>query len=370
MRHLIRANLGLLAAGVATFVLMGAAQSLLGSALPVFSDTFTLTKAQSGWLVSAFWLGCSAAVAFMYLRGQGIGPRHALALMAAGSGLVAAGPGWPLTLVGSAVFGAGYGMATVVFNPRVLAAFGGHGTAMLSLLNATFGVGAIVAPLAFVALGQDPQLAFGTCAALAAAIWLIAGSKKGETNLAGGPRGPFRPPFAFLLFAVFGIGLEASLGGLGPTALIASGVPQERASELLSAFFVAFLGARVVLIFTAHLVEPFRLYTGAMTGAAGFAAFAALVDPSIGFVGLGTCTALFFPGFYVAASKRIGDDPRTAPLIIAAGLVGGILAPPILSALMPMLGPRGFFWLILVIATTTAAAAWTVSIRPARKTAA
>lgn len=370
MRHFIRANFGLLAAGVATFVLMGAAQSLLGAALPVFATGFALTKAQSGLLVSAFWVGCTAAVAFMYLRGQGIGPRHALALMAAGSGVIAAGPGWSLTLLGSAVFGAGYGMATVVFNPRVLTAFGRHGTAMLSLLNATFGIGAIAAPLAFVALGQDPRLAFGTCAVLAAAIWLIARSDKGEARPDGASRGPFHPPFAFLLFAVFGIGLEASLGGLGPTALIASGVPQERASELLSAFFVAFLGARVVLIFTAHLVEPFRLYTWAMTAAAGFAALAAVVSPAMGFVGLGACAALFFPGFYVAASKRIGDDPRTAPLIIAAGLVGGILAPPILSALMPMLGPRGYFWLILAIASTTAVAAWAVSVRPAGRTTA
>lgn len=370
MRQLIRANLGLLVAGVATFVLMGAAQSLLGAALPVFAEGFALTKAESGLLVSAFWVGCAAAVGFMYLRGQGIGPRHALALMAAGSALMAAEPGWMLTLLGAAVFGAGYGMATVVFNPRVLAAFGRHGTAMLSLLNATFGIGAIAAPLVFVALEQDPRLAFGACAALAVAIWLAAGAAKGEAAAAPGPRGPFRPPFAFLLFAVFGIGLEASLAGLGPTALIATGIAQDRASELLSVFFAAFLGARVVLIFTAHLVQPFRLYTGAMVAAAGFAALAVLLSPSLGFVGLGACAALFFPGFYVAASKRIGDDPRTAPTIIAAGLVGGIFAPPILSALMPHLGPRGFFWLVLVIAAATAAAALVEAGRQSRPAAA
>lgn len=365
MRHLIRANLGLLVAGVATFVLMGAAQSLLGAALPVFAEGFSLTKAESGLLVSSFWVGCAAAVGFMYLRGQGIGPRHALALMAAGSALMAAEPGWAATLLGAAVFGAGYGMATVVFNPRVLAAFGRHGTAMLSLLNATFGIGAIAAPLVFVALGQDPRLAFGACAALAVAIWLAAGTGAGEAASSPGPRGPFRPPLGFLLFAVFGIGLEASLAGLGPTALIASGIPQQRASELLSVFFAAFLGARVVLIFTAHLVQPFRLYAGAMCAATGFAALAVAISPAVGFVGLGACAALFFPGFYVAASKRIGDDPRTAPTIIAAGLVGGILAPPLMSALMPHLGARGFFWLVLAVAATTSAAALVVARRPA-----
>lgn len=366
MKHLLRANLGLLVAGVSTFVLMGAAQSLLGSALPVFAQGFALTKAQSGLLVSSFWVGCAVAVGFMYLRGRGIGPRHALALMAAGSLLVALGPGWGLTLIGAATFGAGYGMATVVFNPRVLAAFGHHGTAMLSLLNATFGIGAIAAPLVFVALDQDPRLAFGICAALAAAIWLAAGgSGQGAATPAAAPA-PFRPPFAFLLFAVSGIGLEASLVGLGPTALIAAGLVDQRASELLSMFFVAFLGARVVLVLTAHLVEPFRLYTGAMTLAAVLAALAVAASPAAGFVALGACTAMFFPGFFVAASKRIGDDPRTAPLIIAAGLVGGICTPPVLAALMPQLGPRGFFWLVLVITSVTAVAALAVALRPAR----
>ena len=40
-----------------------------------------------------------------------------------------------ITLVGALVFGAGYGCATAIFNPRMLQAFGPRGPAMLSLLN-------------------------------------------------------------------------------------------------------------------------------------------------------------------------------------------------------------------------------------------
>jgi uncharacterized membrane protein YeaQ/YmgE (transglycosylase-associated protein family) len=59
---------------------------------------------------------------------------------------------------------------------------------------------------------------------------------------------------------------------------------------------------------------------------------------------------MFFPCIYVAASGTMQGHPRTAVAIIAAGLVGGIFAPIVLSPLMPMLGERGFFWLIAAVA--------------------
>ena len=175
MLNLIRAHAALLFAGVATFVMMGAGQSLFGPTLPVYARLYALEDGQSGLLVSVLWVGCFLGVALMYLRGGVIGPRHALAAMALGAAGMAAIPGWGLTLVAAAVFGVGYGMSTAVFNPRVMRAFGRHGPSMLSLLNATFGVGAIAAPLVFVGLGSDPAWAFGLTAGLAVAIWLGAG---------------------------------------------------------------------------------------------------------------------------------------------------------------------------------------------------
>ncbi|RYH95023.1 MAG: MFS transporter, partial [Acetobacteraceae bacterium] len=53
MKDLIRAHAGLLFAGVATFVMMGAGQSLYGPALPAFSRIFAVSLADAGVLVSA-----------------------------------------------------------------------------------------------------------------------------------------------------------------------------------------------------------------------------------------------------------------------------------------------------------------------------
>ena len=62
----------------------------------------------------------------------------------------------------------------LVLNPRVLRAFGTRGPSMVSLLNAMFAVGAILAPLGFVAIGSNPQLAFAVVAGSCALIWLVA----------------------------------------------------------------------------------------------------------------------------------------------------------------------------------------------------
>lgn len=360
MKDLIRANAGLLFAGIATFILMGAGQALYGPALPAFGRDLGLSAGQTGWLVSAHWIGCAVGVALMY-RGPVWGtPRAVLALMALGGAGMAMGAGIIATFAGALVFGIGYGMSTVVFNPRILRVFGARGTSMLSLLNACFGIGAIAAPLIFVWLGSNPALAFAGVAVFAALIWLGAGpaGRAGATpdTSTGGKSFQLLP--AFQLFAVAGIGIEATLIGLGPSALIRGGIAEEAAAQLLSAFFVAFLGIRVVLIFTAHLVAPFLLYVGAMAGATVCALLAAFVSPGVFFVLMGLSAGLFFPGFYVAASKRMGDDPRTAPTIIAAGLVGGIAAPVVLAPLLPPLGGTGFFVIIAVVALICTVFGW------------
>lgn len=357
MKDLIRAHAGLLFAGVATFVLMGAGQALFGPALPVYVRDFALSESEAGLFVALLWVGCFVGVGFMFFKGAMIGPRHTLAVMAAGTGLMAASLNWWVTLAGGVVFGMGYGMATAVFNPRVMRAFGAKGPSMLSLLNATFGVGAIAAPLVFVWLGSDPAWAFGIVALVLAAIWLGAGAAGRVAASTSGEVKAFKPHWPILGFGLVAIGMEASLAGLGPTALIQAGIAEETASRLLSAFFVVFLLARVALIFVAHRVEPFVLYTVAVGSAALFALGAVFVSPAVFFVAMGASAGVFFPGFYVTASGKMGEDLRVPPTIVASGLVGAICTPLILAPLSAALGERGFFVLAagILIAVSVAA---------------
>ncbi len=356
MQQALKDHLGLLVAGIATFVLMGAGQSLYGPALPALARGHGIALSTAGLMVSAHWIGCFVGVGFMYLYGVRVGPRSTLATMMLGAGVVAAGLGWTATLAGAAIFGIGYGAATVVFNPRVLRTFGVRGPGMMSLLNASFGIGAIAAPLVFVVLGSNPALTFGVLAAFCALVWLGAGAA-GEGPAPVAVAGPFRPDWVILCFGALAIGTEACLIGLGPAALIVAGQTEVAAAQLLSAFFAAFLGVRIALIFTAHLVAPFTLFTAAMAGACAMSVLAATISPPVFFVGIGTCAGLFFQGFYVTAQTRMGGDPRVAPTIIAAGLVGGILSPLLLTGVMGILGERGFFWVIAGVAGLVTAAA-------------
>ena len=131
------------------------------------------------------------------------------------------------------------------------------------------------------------------------------------------------------------------------------------------AFFVVFLLARVGLIFIAHRVQPFALYTAAVGSAAIFALGAVFIAPGPFFVAMGASTGVFFPAFYVTASRRMREDVRVPPTIVASGLVGAITAPLLLAPFGAALGERGFFMLVAGILLAASLAA-VLSVRRMR----
>ena len=69
MNAIFRTHAALLITGIASFVLMGAGQSLFGPALPAFARDLGLTVAEAGWLISALWVGSILGVACMFRYG-------------------------------------------------------------------------------------------------------------------------------------------------------------------------------------------------------------------------------------------------------------------------------------------------------------
>jgi len=104
-------------------------------------------------------------------------------------------------------------------------------------------------------------------------------------------------------------------------------------------------------------VPAFGIFAFAMCGAA-VCALGAMLAPAVPFfMVMGAFAGLFFPSFFVTASRLLGDDPRVTPTIIAAGLVGGISSPVLLGWLVEGMGERGFFQIVAGVTLVPAVAA-------------
>ena len=294
--------------GLSTLFIVGAGSAILGLAVPVYEHQFQLSTATSGLLVSTVWIGCLTGVLTMYFKGAQIKPRPPLALLAIGSVLLAVAPAFWVALLGALTFGIGYGVIAALFNARVLYAYGAQGASRIGMLNVLYSVGAILAPYGFTLMG------------------------------------------AILALGLLSVGIEASLVGLGPSALNRAGLSAQRAAELLSLFFVAALAARIMLVLVAHRFADFAIFVFAMGWAALCALGAALISPALFFPPLGISAGLFFQGIYVTDTRKMGDDPRVSPVILALGQVGAILSPLFYTQFMDPMGSHGFFWLVTGVA--------------------
>ncbi|TXI05541.1 MAG: hypothetical protein E6Q73_01770 [Pseudorhodobacter sp.] len=344
----------LLATGIAGFVLLGLAQAIFGPVLPVYSQIFGLEIASVGWVLSVFWAGSLSAVGAVYLAPATLGPKTGLIAAAAGTALLALMSSWALVLAGAALFGFGYGVIAAVWNPRVLAAFGPRGPAMMSLMNALFTLGAIAAPQMFLALGQEPGAVFWVFTAFAGAI-LLATLAMGDTRTAPAASGSDgRIDWSILGFACLGIGLESSLVGLGPTGLVQAGATPEQAAKLLSLFFIAYLVARLSLVLIAHRIAPFAIFFAAVTLLSALTLAALVGETAFWFPFMGFASGYIFHGEYLTGLRRLGGTTRISALLLAAGMAGAIMTPVLMSQLLGGLGRLGFFQIILGIALTLA----------------
>lgn len=336
----------LLFAAMASFILLGAYQAVLGPALPAYQALFDLDTAAAGWLISTLGIGSFVGIIGMYFVGSHVTPRAALGAMALGAGLLALAPNWLTTLAGGVLFGLGYGSVAALFNGRIMAAFGAQGLSMMTLINALYSVGAIAAPLVFVGLGSDPKVMFWIIAGLTVATILGAGAAGRGTAGGAVDRRGYKLHLPILIFGAMGIGMEASLVGLSVSAMIRAGITADRAAALLSAFFVAFLVGRLALTVLANRMPPFAIYVVAVSVTALCALGCALGDPNWFFAPMGASVGLFFPGFFATAMRKMGTDARVAPIVLGTCQFGVILVPLFVAEASVTMGDKGFFWLM------------------------
>ncbi|HEY0213532.1 MAG TPA: MFS transporter [Paenirhodobacter sp.] len=349
MGNFIKDNFLLFTASILSFILMGGGQSMMGPALPEFRTIFGLSIASVSVIVTAQWVGALIGVIFLYFASGRDWLRPAFALLTIGAALMALMPGWPLTIIGSFCFGAGYGATLALVNSRLLAAFGNYGPSMISLVNALFGGGAIVAPLLFVALGRSPQIAFGL---LAVMLLIVLGfslrlpTVRGKSDT-GARAKTFRPSLSMLFVGASGTGIEACLIGFGPVILARSGLTETAAAGALSLFFVFFLTGRLVLSYLGNKLPAAPMLLAGFAGGAVMLSLAASgIAAQYTYALSGFFIGSLFPNFFVLGSKRLGDDHRTGPALVGAALAGGVTGPLIIGQLIEKVDPLTPFWIL------------------------
>ncbi|MFJ5226633.1 MFS transporter [Streptomyces sp. NPDC088400] len=366
------------------FVLIGALQSLYGPAIPALRKDFGLSPSGAGLGLSAHFIGGVVGVlAFDRIQGR-VGNRMLLgtsySLMAAGSLTFALAPNWPLALLAALVTGFGFGGIDYGLNQLFAIGFGRRSPAMLNILNAHFGIGAIAGPAVIGLLGADhyPAVFAGFAVLAASLLFSLRGVRDREAppgdaaggTTAGTATGAARPgpsrmrrtgPLlgAFVLLYVFHVGVEAGVGGWEPTHLETVGYGTAVAASATSVYWLMMtVGRFLVAPLTLRWSEPAII----IVSCAGMTVCLLLaVVPGLApyaYAGVGLFIAPIFPTGLPWLNRAVPAARRAGALVIAASMVGGVAAGPALGKAIELSGVRAVPVVLGVLAAICLVTTW------------
>jgi FHS family glucose/mannose:H+ symporter-like MFS transporter len=345
------------------FVLIGALQALYGPAIPAFREEFGLSPSGAGLGLSAHFVGGVAGVLlFDRLFGR-IGNRRIL------------GASYLLMALGAAaalLAGLGFGGIDYGLNQLFAVGFGHRSTAMLNILNAHFGVGAILGPalIGVVGAGHYPAVFLGFALANLPLLLCL----KGVRNRAPQPSGttPDSPGAlgrslasvlsVFVALYVLHVGIEAGVGGWEPTHLQTVGYGAGVAATATSVYWLMmtvgrFLVAPIALRFSAQAI--ITVSCAGMTVCLLLASVRELAPYA--YAGVGLFIAPIFPTGLPWLHRAAPGARRAGALVIAASMIGGVAAGPALGKAIEWSGIRAVPLLLSgVSALCLAATLWLV----------
>lgn len=353
-------------ASCAGFVLIGALQALYGPAVPAFREDFHLSPAVAGLGLSAHFVGGVAGVLlFDRLFGR-LGNRAILGasylLMAVGAAGFALAPNWPLALATALLAGLGFGGIDYGLNRLFATGFGRRSTAMLNVLNAHFGIGAILGPAVVGVVGAEhyPAVFLAFAAATLPLPLCLRGVRdrseppagRSGTGVdadvdAGAGSGSARGRSLASVLAVFvtlyvlHVGVEAGVGGWEPTHLETVGYSAGIAATATSGYWLMmtlgrFLVVPIALRYSAESI--IAVSCAGMTACLALAAVPGLAPYA--YAGVGLFIAPIFPTGLPWLHRAAPKARRAGALVIAASMIGGVAAGPALGAGIDSLGVR------------------------------
>ncbi|MEU7060691.1 MFS transporter [Streptomyces sp. NPDC046197] len=325
------------------FFVLGALTASLGASLPYLKQEFGPGH-QVGRIVSFYNFGALTATALIGLLGRRARPRPTitvlLAVFAAATAGMAVSPGWAWYLFAATVAGLGYGGLVLTLNTAFARGFGDNSVVMVNRLNAVFGIGAILGPLA---TGRTDIRLLSLAACLLALPCVLVRRMGAVLEHPGLPRADDapsrlrRPSAVMVLFLVTGLlyaGLETSIGAWQSTQLQRSGWSLQAATMAASGFWAGMaVGRLVVPQLTKRLAArtSVPLYLVTALGALLLAAVPHLAIAAYPLAGL--CLAPVLPTV-IAWTSGVADVPQRATSVLTlCCMVGNTSVPAVVETL-------------------------------------
>ncbi|MFQ8433055.1 MFS transporter [Amaricoccus sp. W119] len=346
------------------FFAAGMVAAVLGPAIPDFARRTGAGTVAVGGALTALFAGALTGQLGAGLLLRPIGQRRILAAgmlvaLIGASGLASAASLSTL-LAAAGCLGLGFGTITVAGN--VLAAEASGGAGPLNLVNAMFGVGAIVSPalvsLSIVALGDGIPAIWTVPAVLAAGLALLvfrAPRKVAPTSprpstesrmfATGGAIRVLRAPLLYTIcgFAFAYVSFEASISGWMPTILSrAADVSTSMGAMVVSVFWFLMTAARFIAAGASGRYGPGTILRvclgGVIAGAGLLLACAATGSQLLGLAAvalLGVSLGPVLPTMLSTLRAVFGRDAGVATgIMLGFGSVGGALVPLGVGALI------------------------------------
>ncbi|WP_198946435.1 MFS transporter [Pseudofrankia asymbiotica] len=335
------------------FVVIGALQALYGPAIPEIRVKYGVASGVAGLGLSAHFVGALLGVLLFFRLRARFGTRRLLGmsygLMAAGSLAFAAAHTWPVALTAATVVGLGFGGIDYGLNQLFATGFGRRSTAMLNLLNAHFGIGAVAGPALVGWLGARhyPWLFVALAVLCLFLLPGLRGVRSGDGEAVSTPGSAAAPSrlvpvvAAFIVIYVLHVAIETGVGGWEPTQLAAVGYSASAAAVATSGYWLAmtvgrFLAVPLTLRFPAPLIVTVSCI--GMAACLIMAPVAALAPYA--YLGVGLFIAPIFPTALPWLSRAAPTVASASAFVIAASMIGGVAFPPLLGAMIDEVGVR------------------------------
>lgn len=357
------------------FVLIGMLQALYGPSVPGLREEYGLSPSAAGLGLSLHFAGGVAGVLAFNAVHARISNRTLLAasygLMAAGGAGFALAPNWPSALAAAFLCGLGFGGIDYGLNQLFAVGFGEKSTAMLNVLNAHFGIGAVLGPAVVAWVGPDGYAyAFGACAVLATALVVLGSSgvrtprAQGAPSAAGGGLGLPRVLAGFLALYILNVAVEAGVGGWEPTHLETVGYGATAAASATSVYWLMMTAGRFLVVPLTLKHSPERILTVCAAGMTACLVLALVkgVAP-VAYAGVGLFIAPVFPTGLPWLNRALPQASRAGAWVIAASMVGGVAAPPLLGVGIEASGIQAVPLLLAGLsAASLAATVWLITL--------